>query len=277
MKKCAYCGRENSDEVAQCRECGSSEFVVRSTAQTHAPAEPVKPERQTTASAQESIAQEGAQPSDRWRPKTAWLCLFTLVLAGMLFGFLFAMATSKVSGSRRFYTPDESGILGILGGGLTFAITLWFSGVRTMRSFQRNFALIPVSQQQVACAAAAGFLIQAVTIYIFQRGWSHLQLRTSFSYLTVAAVLAPFLEEPLLRGFLYQAFRNKYSVRVSIALVVGVALLLHGRRALVSLYGITSIGLINIAASILRERTGSLWPAIVCHLAYNAIPAATEE
>ncbi len=273
MKKCAYCGRENSDEATQCRECGSFEFVVRSTA----PAEPVEPERQSPTSAQESVAQERGQPSDRWQPKTAWLCLLTLVLTAILFGFLFAMATSKTYGTRRFYTPNESGILGMLGGGLTFAITIWFSGVRTMQSFRQNFALIPVSQQQVACAAAAGFLIQAVTIYVFQHGWSHLHLRTSFSYLAVAAVLAPFFEEPLFRGFLYQSFRNKYSVRISIALVVGVALLLHGRRALVSLYGITSIGLINIAASILRERTGSLWPAIVCHLAYNAIPAATEE
>jgi hypothetical protein len=30
MKNCSYCGRENGDEVAQCRECGT-EFVMQST------------------------------------------------------------------------------------------------------------------------------------------------------------------------------------------------------------------------------------------------------
>jgi len=37
MKKCAYCGRENSDEVGNCRECGT-EFVAPSN-----PKEPIQP------------------------------------------------------------------------------------------------------------------------------------------------------------------------------------------------------------------------------------------
>src|SRR6266702_4246755 len=28
MKNCAYCGRENTDDAVNCRECGTSEFAI---------------------------------------------------------------------------------------------------------------------------------------------------------------------------------------------------------------------------------------------------------
>jgi membrane protease YdiL (CAAX protease family) len=143
-----------------------------------------------------------------------------------------------------------------------------------MRAFKESFPFIPITPQQVASAAATGFLIQVATIYLFEGGLAHLELRRSFNAYVPAALLAPFLEEPVWRGFFYKAFRNRYPAWTSAILVVAIALLFHGRPVF-HLHGATAIGLLNVAACILRERTGSLWPPIVCHLSFNAIPAAT--
>ncbi len=43
MKKCAYCGRENSDEAVYCRECGT-EFERPSAPPNPPPPNPKKPE-----------------------------------------------------------------------------------------------------------------------------------------------------------------------------------------------------------------------------------------
>jgi len=34
MKECAYCGRENEDAAARCRECGTEEFKTAAPAET---------------------------------------------------------------------------------------------------------------------------------------------------------------------------------------------------------------------------------------------------
>ena len=104
-------------------------------------------------------------------------------------------------------------------------IALIFSRVRTVKDFQDSFVLIPVTRQRIASAAVIGFLIQAVWLHVFEGGWKHLQLRTSFDYDALSALLAPFLEEPIGRGFLYAAFRKGYSVTASTVLVTAVELL----------------------------------------------------
>ena len=70
MKKCSYCGRENSDESAHCRECGT-EFVVPS-----AEVEPAQPRDET------------------WKEWLAYL----LRLAGtiLLIGFLYLLSFGPV-------------------------------------------------------------------------------------------------------------------------------------------------------------------------------------
>ena len=70
MKKCSYCGRENSDEAVHCRECGT-EFVVP------------------------SVEAEPAQPRDgTW---LEWLA-YVLRLTGtiLLLGFLYLLSLGPV-------------------------------------------------------------------------------------------------------------------------------------------------------------------------------------
>ena len=213
--------------------------------------------------------------SDKWKPKTAWLYLFTIALSVVLLGVFAAVVRIDV---RRLdiRNPNVPGILGLLNSLITPVIALIFSRVRTVKDFQDSFAMIPVTRQRVAFAAVIGFLIQAVSLYVFEGGWKHLRLRTSFDYDALSALLAPFLEEPTGRGFLYAAFRKGYSVTASTVLVTAVELLNHAPFTFTSTQWFVLIVSFSVSTCILREKTGSLWPPIVCHLALNAIPAATQ-
>lgn len=216
---------------------------------------------------------ETRKASDHWRPRSAWLFLLTIVLVNLVLG---VVLMSLRGGRLQFLTPNELGVISIVGNSINLVICLIFSRVQSFADFRESFRLVAVSREQMVVALIAGFLIQTLAIIFFEGSLMHLNLRTSVDLLMVAAVCAPFLEEPVFRGFVYGAFRRHHSAAVSIGLVAGVATLLHGSRALGSLQGITAIGVANVAFCILREKTGSLWPPIVCHLAFNAIAAATE-
>ncbi len=218
---------------------------------------------------------ETRRASDTWKPRTAWLYLFTIALFAVVLGVFAGVARIDI---RRLdaRNPNVPGILSLLISLITPVIALIFSRVRTVKDFQDSFVLIPVTRQRIASAAVIGFLIQAVWLHVFEGGWKHLQLRTSFDYDALSALLAPFLEEPIGRGFLYAAFRKGYSVTASTVLVTAVELLNHAPFTFNSIQWFVLIVSFSVATCMLREKTGSLWPPIVCHLALNAIPAATQ-
>jgi hypothetical protein len=56
------------------------------------------------------------------------------------------------------------------------------------------------------------------------------------------------------------------------ALVVGMALVLHGNQIAHSSQALVGIGLLNVVTCLFRERTNNLWPCITCHLTYNLVP-----
>jgi membrane protease YdiL (CAAX protease family) len=218
---------------------------------------------------------EADRASDNWRPKRAWLFLLTIVVVNLVLSTVLLGLRGGVR-QAEFLTPNELGLIGLFGNSINLVICLIFSRVQSFGDFRDSFRFVAVSGKQMVVAAIAGFLIQTVAILFFEGSLMQMRFRPSFDLLVVAALCAPFLEEPVFRGFVYGAFRKHLPAAVSIGLVAGVATLLHGSRALGSFQAITAIGTANVACCILREKMGSLWPSIVCHLAFNAIPAATE-
>ena len=218
---------------------------------------------------------ETRRASDKWKPRTAWLYLCTIALLAVVLGLFAAVARIDLR-LLDIRNPNVFGMLSLLNSLITLVIALIFSRVRTVKDFQDSFVLIPVTRQRVASAAVIGFLIQAVSLHVFEGGWKQLRLRTSFDYDALSALLGPFLEEPIGRGFLYAAFRKGYSVTASTVLVAAVELLNHAPFTFSSIQWFVLIVSFSVATCMLREKTGSLWPPIVCHLALNAIPAATQ-
>lgn len=100
------------------------------------------------------------------------------------------------------------------------------------------------------------------------------------SNLVIAAVLAPFSEELLFRGFAQTAWRRAVGVRAAIvrsslvfvlAHVLGVGGDSFGQAATLAL--LAGLGRIPVALALgwLYARTGSLWASIGLHATYNAV------
>ena len=89
MKKCSYCGRENSDESAHCRECGT-EFVVP------------------------AVQKEPARPRDwTWLEWLAYVVRFagTIVLIGCLYLLSFGPVAS-CCGTKTIMEPPPAMLVG---------------------------------------------------------------------------------------------------------------------------------------------------------------------
>jgi membrane protease YdiL (CAAX protease family) len=79
-----------------------------------------------------------------------------------------------------------------------------------------------------------------------------------------ASVVAPIVEETFFRGALYSAFRTRTGVWPSVLLTSAVFAVIHPLPG-----GFLPIFTLACVLALLRERSGSLLPGIVCHCVYN--------
>ncbi len=89
------------------------------------------------------------------------------------------------------------------------------------------------------------------------------------SLLALGIVVAPFVEEVIFRGFVYPRFRAH--------LRAGYAMLLNGALfALLHMSAIAFLPVLVLGAGLcaLYEKSGSVWPCVVCHGAFNAMQFA---
>jgi membrane protease YdiL (CAAX protease family) len=93
---------------------------------------------------------------------------------------------------------------------------------------------------------------------------------TRYFFLVPLLLLAPFIEEVVNRGFLYKAFRGSYSLEISMALLVVLAIITHWQQCHNSPSATFSLSVLTIVQCYLREKSGSLWDCILCHFVFNA-------
>ena len=209
--------------------------------------------------------------AQNWRPRDAWFFTGSTILFSVLFaGALIAPILVFPSLSGFLRGAAVKGVLSILGLIIIFCVSLFFSKVRSSADFTAAFGLTRPREQDILLAVTVGLLIQFVGIYIFGGGFSHLHITHTFQTMSAAVLLAPFFEEPAMRGFAYKAFRNSYPPVVSIGTVVAISLVFHLGLVHNSLYGFTGITALNVALCMLREKHLSLWSCIACHFAFNA-------
>ncbi len=89
----------------------------------------------------------------------------------------------------------------------------------------------------------------------------------------VTLVAGPFLEEMVMRGFLYQTFRKGYGVPVSVAALVFIGTLTHWKVATASVWFFLILAFLQVALCLTFEKTKNLWNCIALHVAYNAVIA----
>lgn len=87
-------------------------------------------------------------------------------------------------------------------------------------------------------------------------------------------ILPPFVEEIVMRGFLYQGLRSKLGVAVSIIITSAIFASPHlgqsGGNGLLWIAGIDTF-ILSVVLCLLRERSGSLWPCIGVHMMKNGL------
>jgi membrane protease YdiL (CAAX protease family) len=215
--------------------------------------------------------------SQCWRPRDAWFFAgVTFLLSALVAGVLVALASIFRSSAGFLETPAARATSSVFGLFVIFGVSLAFAKVKSLNEFIPAFGLTRPDEREILIAVAVGLLIQFVGIAIFNGGLSHLQFVRSFQPAILPVLLAPFLEEPAMRGFAYKAFRNAYSVTVSICLVVAMGLMLHWGQVSHSLYGFVVLASFNVALCLLREKYSSLWNCIACHLAFNLVYVGIE-
>lgn len=84
--------------------------------------------------------------------------------------------------------------------------------------------------------------------------------------IVAAAVIAPIVEETFFRGALFSAFRTKMAVWPSVLVTSAVFAVIHPLPG-----GFLPIFILACVLALLRERSGSLLPCMVCHGLYNSV------
>lgn len=208
----------------------------------------------------------GGRPAD-----VACACLITIVLADITFNGVLVAIAPLVSAFFRFAV--------YLGSSLVFlAIAMAYSGITTSDSVAHRFGFKTPSPQNGINAILLGSGIALPNLLAAKFGLlnPHNQLAASFHggsfwYFQLLAVLSPFSEEIILRGYIFRAFRANYSLSTSICFMLLIAASLHLSVVWSAPLGGSALLGLNFAASMLMEKTGNVWNCICCHLAYNLV------
>lgn len=86
----------------------------------------------------------------------------------------------------------------------------------------------------------------------------------------MATFTAPIVEEVIYRGILYSAFQRTFGVGVAIVAVTLLFALVHVPQYYPSYSTISLLLLLSLILTLVRVRTGNLWPCIVLHTIFNA-------
>jgi membrane protease YdiL (CAAX protease family) len=114
---------------------------------------------------------------------------------------------------------------------------------------------------------ATNFLPSFDANQVQEVGFSHMSQRYEFILAFVVLVVAvPFAEEMLFRGFLFGKLKKISPIWLSILITSILFAMLHGAWNV----ALDTFAL-SIVLCILRQITGSLWPAILLHMAKNGI------
>jgi membrane protease YdiL (CAAX protease family) len=223
-----------------------------------------------------------------WNPRHAWLCALGLIAldVGIDFGLRAAFQTSEgFANWLKSHQYSVQNALTIFQAGMWLLIARRLSRNQSIRCFIQNAGLRHGPDLLGWGGAWVAIGIGMLDHYGVVKGWtSPNQVTRSFFYhsgkaleiyIFFAILVAPFYEEVVLRGFLYQAFRGGYGRLNSTLLVICVTSYFHWSAISNSLYTPMCLISLWILVCILREWTTSVWNCVLCHAAYNAAGTVT--
>ena len=167
----------------------------------------------------------------------------------------------------------------VLQGGMWVLVAYLFAGVQPFTVFVREtgFAKRFTFSDWLFATGAIGLAL--LDLYFIQKGWGEENAPAKrfyragqvvwLTHLAQSALLAPFVEETVMRGFLYRAFRGSYGLFLSSLLVLCFQSYFHWgliARDLTALVFMIAFGAI---LCVIRERTQNTWSCVLFHAVYN--------
>ena len=157
-------------------------------------------------------------------------------------------------------------------------ITILYSDVKSLRVFGEHFGFLAPRPHAFITAMLFGGAIGASVLYMAKNSLlsPHNRLAEGLGinnviYLNIILLLAPFWEEVIIRGYLYKAFRQEYSVAETICCILAITVVAHNSLMRSAPFGGCALLILNIILSLFREKEKSIWNCIICHFVYNAI------
>jgi membrane protease YdiL (CAAX protease family) len=219
-------------------------------------------------------------PDYKWSARDAWKCLGMILVFIFVLGFIIAI--SQFFGPHKWF---ETGFGYFIASILFFVTALltaaYFARTKSLASFLAAFGLDRKPSNYVWFGIVAALALRFITNFILTKHWMkgyatgdiiafrHTIGNERYLYL-VPLLLAAFFEEPVMRGFLYKAFRGSYSMATSIVLIVGITACTHWPQYYHSWPAVVCLSSLTVVQCYLREKSDSLWDCIFCHLVANA-------
>lgn len=240
----------------------------------------------------------GGAPGSRLSPGTYTLALAVFAVTLAVVALASAIGAAGMAAFQHTTGAGEAGahkpgdLESMAGGGLALYLVLFQGAVVVLTLFAarlfkasglRFFPLAwPRRGWLVILSSIAGLLALAsfggMIVYYFDRSTFEADMRpfadlarsrALWVLFAAAAIGAPIAEELLFRGFLFTGLR---ATPLGFAGAAGVSSLLWAMmHANYSSYGILLVLAIGLLLAYVRDRTGSLIPAIACHAVYNGI------
>lgn len=205
-----------------------------------------------------------------------------MVIFSFLFQILEMAFASRFPAFRRWHREGFGYLLVHILYSLTFLLTaLYFARTDSIASFIDASGLRKKPSDYVWFGIFFAVLLRMGSHFIITKTgmktpWvnSHALFKHAIGaeklFYAAPILLAAFLEEPFMRGFLYKAFRGSYPIWTSIALMVVFNAVTH-LIYLRSLFATFTLSCLTIMVCYLREKSGGLWDCILCHLTFNGI------
>jgi membrane protease YdiL (CAAX protease family) len=271
VRKCSYCGGSSENSAPHCAGCGT-EFEK----------EPRAADSQRTAPADNAGASVKSVYEQPWSARDAWKFLGMFVVFEVVLELLWEAVEGMIPGFRQL-ALSGAGHLGkfLLFSTVEILTMLYFSRVENRQQFLEAFSLRLGPTSYVWFAVVAALILRGVAHLLTTsglvrgatttslRGFGHTLGLERWLFLA-PGLMAPFVEELFIRGFLYRAFRGSYSVPVSVGLILAFTALTHRDQYARSLLAAVGLSLLTLLQCYLRERTRSVWDCIICHFVFNA-------
>lgn len=209
-----------------------------------------------------------------WRPRDVWMGVFVAALAlGAGWGLAFLLSALSLSPNVDLWIALFPNLFELL-----FIVVAWWFSVHKYRVSLRALGFVGFRPAILASGFGllfATYLLVGLYNYFLQSLGLEMQtdvtpvvrqLASPWPLFFTAAVVAPVSEEVFFRGFVFVGLRQRHGWTRAAAISAALFAAAHGEIAF-----FPPAFLLGFLFAYLYQRSGSLWPGLILHMAVNTL------